>query len=75
MSLNVKLHHEICVSSFKFNAKFTRSIEQKRNNSGVEMFVGRYSESAAVHSRRSSQVLLIPDSPPPEYTPRHTKIM
>ena len=35
--------------------------------------VGRHSESAAVHSRRSSQVLLIPDSPPPEYTPRHTQ--
>lgn len=35
---------------------------------------GRHSETPNVHSRRNSQVLLIPDSPPPEYTPRHTKI-
>ncbi|XP_031625338.1 uncharacterized protein LOC116342012 [Contarinia nasturtii] len=34
----------------------------------------RHSESVNVHSRRSSQILLIPDSPPPEYTPRHTHI-
>ncbi|XP_055317756.1 uncharacterized protein LOC129576557 isoform X2 [Sitodiplosis mosellana] len=35
----------------------------------------RHSETVNVHSRRSSQILLIPDSPPPEYTPRHTKMM
>lgn len=38
------------------------------------LFAGRSSESANVHSRRNSQVLLIPDSPPPEYTPRHTHL-
>lgn len=35
----------------------------------------RLSSPASVEqSRRSSQVLLIPDSPPPEYTPRRIKI-
>lgn len=31
--------------------------------------LGRYSEFAIPHSRRDSTALLIPDSPPPAYTP------
>lgn len=32
-------------------------------------YLGRYSEFAIPHTRRNSQTLLIPDCPPPAYTP------
>lgn len=46
------------------------AIRRRRlTNSFTRTSTGRHSEFAIPHSRRSSQALLIPESPPPAYTP------